>query len=116
MSTTSFTIGFPRLIHPKLIAILADLQSTVIFTTDGKLIGWVHELRKTITFAEGYTEYYNALYYESEMSATLINDYYTREHFKINGTISYREWDFKTMFIYPPLPPDTITIASEHNY
>jgi hypothetical protein len=39
----SFTIGYPKLIHPKLIAVLADLQSTVIFTIDGRLIGWIHE-------------------------------------------------------------------------
>lgn len=112
----NLTIGYPRLIHPKLIAVLADLQSTVIFTIGGEMIGWVHENSKTITFAEGYTDHYNALYNESELAPTLIHGDYKREHFKINGTISYRNWDMKTIFFYPmpPLPPVTIDIESNY--
>jgi hypothetical protein len=112
----SFTIGYPKLIHPKLIAVLADLQSTVIFTTDGQLIGWIHEASKVITFAEGYTDMYNALYNESELSDKLIIGFYTRAHFKIDGTISHRQWGIKTSFVYPPAPPKPITIDTENNY
>lgn len=112
----SFTIGYPKLIHPHLIAILADLQSTVIFTIDGKLIGWVHEASKTITFAEGYNDLFYALYNESELAPTLIHDSYKRDHFKIDGTISHRTWDMKTMFIYPPRPAKHITIDTENQY
>jgi hypothetical protein len=101
MSTFQFTIGHPRLIHKELIAILADLQSTVIFTTNGTLIGWVYESDKTITFAEGYTDLYNALYNESDLAPILIHGNYKRQHFKIDGTISYRKWDLRTKFLYP---------------
>lgn len=112
----SFTIGHPKLIHAKLIAVLADLQSIVIYTIDGQLIGCIHENSKIITFAEGYTDLYDALYNESDLAPTLINDNYKREHFKIDGTISYRQWDVKTKFIYPAPPAPIPNISTEDQY
>lgn len=111
---TSFTIGHPKLIHPTLIATLVDLQSTIIYTTDGLIIGWIHEHTENIEFAEGYRVLYHNLIKESELRDKLIG--YTLTFFKIDGAISYRQWDVKTKFIYPAPPPPIPTIETEDQY
>jgi hypothetical protein len=108
---TSFTISYPKLIHPQLIAVLADLQSTVIYNTDGVLLGWIHEGKKNIEFAEGYGDMYRILIKESELKDVLTG--YNLSFFKIDGTISYRKWDVKTKFIYPPAPQVTVQNENE---
>lgn len=102
MSHISFTIGYPKLIHHSLIAILVDLQSTVIFTTEGEAIGWIHAHNKHINFAIGYEAKLDYLIGESILRDALQG--YSVSYFEINGNISTRQWCIKTSFIYPPLP------------
>lgn len=110
----TFSIGYPQLIHDSLIAIMCDLQSTVIYTIDGKAIGWIHEHSKVIEFAEGYGDLQSNLIKESTLQDRLKG--YTLSFFKIDGAISYRKWDVKIKFIYPEAPPPIPTIAMEDQY
>ncbi len=109
-----FTIGYPRVIDPSLIAILVDLQSMVIFDMDGELIGWIHHHTEHITFAKGYDEKLRILINQSRV-CDRIKDY-SVSFFEINGNSASRQWDIKIKFIYPPLPPEPITIATEDKY
>jgi hypothetical protein len=111
---TSFTIGYPRLIHPKLIAVLADLQSTVIFSIDGTILGWIHESKKHINFAYGQEAKLDFLVGESSLSDQIQG--FSVSYFDNTGIYTYRQWNMKTTFLYPPMPPKPITIDTEDQY
>lgn len=102
MSNISFTIGHPRLIHEELIAVLVDLQSIVVYDTEGNTIAWIHESAKQINFATGHARDLHMLQYSSELRERIKD--YTISFFEVNGNTEMRQWGVKTQFIYPPLP------------
>jgi hypothetical protein len=97
-----------------MIATLIDLQSMVIFDMKGDAIGWIHEGNKHIEFALGFDVHIRELKYNTPISKRIQN--YSVSFFKIDGNSADRQWHFKTIFIYPPLPQKPITIDTEENY
>lgn len=92
----TFPVGCPRIIHYMLIAVLADLQNMVIYSTKGEVIGRINEHKKHIDFAKGFDIHLRVLQLDSSISDLISG--YTVSFFEINGNASTRKWDVKITF------------------